>query len=145
MGILGGEPAGLLELDLGHQVGLRVVDAHDACVLDIYLPHDQVVDGRCDLHGIDTVSRAILLAAMIAAIEWAGGLVLREAPICHNVCLRQGCPHDETCHPGQPYMDHLWCLVHVSQRSQTFSCTLKTSPVALLATLDHEYCSVHRA
>lgn len=57
MGILGGQPARLLELDLGHQVGLQVVDAHDASVLNVYFPHDQVVDGRCDLHGAAIMSR----------------------------------------------------------------------------------------
>ena len=50
MGVLGGQSTRLLELDLGHHAGLQVVDAHDASVLYVYLPHDQVVDGRCDLH-----------------------------------------------------------------------------------------------
>lgn len=47
--ILGGESARLLELDLGDQAGLQVGDTHDARVLNVHLPHDQVVDGRIHL------------------------------------------------------------------------------------------------
>ncbi len=47
--ILGGESARLLEPDLGDHGGLQVGDAHDACVLNVNLAHDQVVDGRGDL------------------------------------------------------------------------------------------------
>ncbi len=49
MGVLGGEPARLLELDLGHHAGLQVGDAHDPSVLNVHLAHDQIVDGRCHL------------------------------------------------------------------------------------------------
>ena len=45
MGILGGESAGLFELDFGHHAGLQISDLHDACVLNVDLAHDQVVDG----------------------------------------------------------------------------------------------------
>ncbi len=50
--ILGGESARLLELDLSNQGGLQVGDAHDAGVLNVDLAHDQVVDGRGDLHSL---------------------------------------------------------------------------------------------
>lgn len=49
MSILGGESARFLELDLGNHGGLQIGDAHDACVLNVDLAHDQVVDGRGDL------------------------------------------------------------------------------------------------
>ena len=49
VGVFGRESARLLELDLGNQGGLQVGDAHDACVLNVDLAHDQVVDGRGDL------------------------------------------------------------------------------------------------
>ena len=47
--IFGRKSARLLELDFGNQCGLQVGDAHDACVLNVDLAHDQVVDGRGDL------------------------------------------------------------------------------------------------
>ena len=45
MSVLGGQPASLFELDLGHHAGLQVGDLHDACVLNVDLAHDQVIDG----------------------------------------------------------------------------------------------------
>ena len=49
MSILGGQTAGLLELDPGNHAGLHIADLHDPCVLNVDLAHDQVVDGRCHL------------------------------------------------------------------------------------------------
>lgn len=43
--ILGRQAARLLEPDLGYHAGLNIADLHDACVLDVDLSHDQVVDG----------------------------------------------------------------------------------------------------
>ncbi len=59
--ILGGEATGLLELDLGNHGGLQVGDAHDACVLNVDLAHDQVVDGRGDLHALHAHSGTHIL------------------------------------------------------------------------------------
>lgn len=61
MSVFGRKSARLLELDLGNQGGLQVGDAHDACVLNVDLAHDQVVDGRGDLHALHAHSGTHIL------------------------------------------------------------------------------------
>lgn len=49
MGILGRQAAGFLELDLANKPCSCVCDAHDASMVNVHLPHDEIVHRGGDL------------------------------------------------------------------------------------------------
>ena len=115
MGVLGGEPARLLELDLGHHAGLQVGDAHDPSVLNVHLAHDQIVDGRCHLQrsrhasacqvdrcALSRTSTTQFIEHFSCSVYQFDGVKMSTNPPAVHFCILQTDMLPRTTHPQLP-------------------------------------------